>query len=365
MDHKVDTTATDARKITPFHLACSRGHLPVVVHLLDSATERSAYLEARDWYEETPLFDSVLGGHLNVAEYLIDEGAGFQLQNKYERSPLHTATYNNKEDPAHLLLNRGANLEIRNNRGMTPLHLAAEAENAEVLGCLLELRADITSKDCEGKTPLHIAAKHEQAGIVDILLDHDADVSAMCCYNRTPLDVAAGKNREDAVRTLLKHGADPTALNHEGRNAIYFAASHGSTESCKLLLSCVSDFDALIDSSPWNPFNHAAAAGAIRILEAFLDKRPASFFKPDFEGRTAIDMAAGGGNVPTFEFLMMAGFDPTARDSRERTVLHYAAASSSLELVEIILKLPCSEVLIKQESGFTPLHWAARAGDSQ
>lgn len=352
---------------TPLHAAIGEKQTEMVEFLLKHGADPNSTHSAgkSPLYEETPLFGCVLGGHCNVTEYLIDQGADLQIQNKDEWRPLHVATYNNEEDLARLLVDRAASLEVRDNRGMAPLHLAAEEGNAEVLGCLLELGADITSKDDEGETPLHIAANQKQAGIVDILLGHDADVSARCYYSRTPLDVAVIENREDAVRTLLKHGADPTALNYEGRNAIHFAAFNGSTESCKLLLNCVSNFDALIDSSPWNPFNDAATAGAIGILEAFLDQRPASYFKQDFEDRTAFHMAAGGGDIPTFEFLMMARLDPTARDSRGRTILHYAAASSSLELVERILKLPCSKDLIQSHSGFTPLHWAARAGDPQ
>ncbi|KAL1630745.1 hypothetical protein SLS54_000616 [Diplodia seriata] len=149
----------------------------------------------------------------------------------------------------------------------------------------------------------------------------------------------------------------------KGKSAVHYAASGDSTGVLRLLLDAVSDLDSLMDN-PLSPFNRAALGGNTEILRIFLEKRPAEYFNPDFEGRTALHMAACGGKLAAFEMLLASGFEPSARDARGRNILHYASMSPSAALIEKILQLPCSANLLKQESYFTPLHWAARAGNA-
>ena len=55
--------------------------------------------------------------------------------------------------------------------------------------------------------------------------------------------------------------------------------------------------------------------------------------------------------------------DVAAKDKRDFTTLHYAAAGSSLDVLERILRYPHSEW--EKRNGWSTLHWAARTGDSR
>lgn len=115
---------------TPLHAAIGEKQTEMVEFLLKHGADPNSTHSAgkSPLYEETPLFGCVLGGHCNVAEYLIDQGADLQIQNKDEWRSLHVATYNNEEDLARLLVDRAASLEVRDNRGMALFTLPRKRE---------------------------------------------------------------------------------------------------------------------------------------------------------------------------------------------------------------------------------------------
>ncbi|KAL1632792.1 hypothetical protein SLS56_003282 [Neofusicoccum ribis] len=359
VDHGADMELDNNRSgMSALYVAAYYGHIDIASFLIDRGASLTA--ELRSGY--TPIHGAAWGNQLEMVKLLTNHGAEFKSPGKI--SPLHAAASGGYIGVAEYLLDMGVDVQVEYKQGFTPLHEASQEKQTEMIVFLLDHGADISSKQHDGRQPLHIAADHGHVGVMDVLLARGASVSAKDYYEWTPLDVAAERNHEEAVRRLLEHGADPNVINHDGRNALYFATASGSTACFKLLLDSVADFDALMTSSPWSPFNHAARAGLNEILQILLDRRPPnSYFKPDFEGRSALHMAALSGNVSTFDLLVSSGFNPTAKDPRGRTVLHYAAASSSVDLVQRILQLPCSAELIQQESSFTPLHWAARAGN--
>ncbi|KAL0262557.1 hypothetical protein SLS55_001525 [Diplodia seriata] len=330
IDSGIDPDLENDEGFTPLHFASVNGHVDVVKIFLQHSRKDAAFLEKRDDLGRTALYAAALSGQVNVVAYLLDQGAGVKSNSIRTWEPLHAAAFNNHPKVARLLIDRGADLEVSTN---------------------LDLR------------PLQIAAAKGHLDMVQLLLERGARVSARNRLGLTPLTYAADEQHEDVVRMLLKHEADPTLLNSEGKSAVHYAASRDSTGVLRLLLDAVSDFDSLMDNS-WSPLNCAAWGGNTEILRIFLEKRPAEYFKPDFERRTALHMAARGGKLAAFEMLLASGFEPSARDARGRNILHYASMNSSAALIEKILQLPCSADLLKQESYFTPLHWAARGGDA-
>ena len=69
-----------------------------------------------------------------IIEYLIENGADINAQDKYGMSPLHhTAIRGNQEALKVLLKSPGIVQEPRDAQGSTPLHLAATYNQPEVL----------------------------------------------------------------------------------------------------------------------------------------------------------------------------------------------------------------------------------------
>lgn len=83
---------TDNRGWTPLHLASSRGHIDVVQFLL----EEGADLEARtDRINRTPLHLSSMHGFPKMTSYLVAMGADIRATDVYEKTPLELARLTN------------------------------------------------------------------------------------------------------------------------------------------------------------------------------------------------------------------------------------------------------------------------------
>ncbi len=95
---------------------------------------------------------SALGeGHLNIVQYLIENGADVQAQ---ENEPLMFASINGHLDVVQFLIKKGAKVTDQNNEALV---CAVENEHLDVIKCLLE----------NGATPPHkkITTKIKELGI--------------------------------------------------------------------------------------------------------------------------------------------------------------------------------------------------------
>jgi hypothetical protein len=92
-------------------------------------------------YWGTPLAAAARTNNLEVAQYLIDNGADLNLGNSdgYEsKTPLHAAAAHNSVEVAKLLLANGADTTIRNRENETPLQVAQVAEQQGMIDLLNE-----------------------------------------------------------------------------------------------------------------------------------------------------------------------------------------------------------------------------------
>ena len=86
----------------------------------------------------TPLHHSVLGGHAELAEFLVDQGADLSAVDAQSRTSLHHAAFQGDADCVTLLISRGSDLMAREFRGRTPLFLATNwGDNLEAVDLLI------------------------------------------------------------------------------------------------------------------------------------------------------------------------------------------------------------------------------------
>jgi ankyrin repeat protein len=96
-----------------------------------------------------------------VVEYLVNNGADINAQDKYGMSPLHhSAMRGNKKAMLRLLSSPGIIKEPRDAQDSTPLHLAATYNQPSIARILLnEGNANPRSLDSDLRTPLHEACQ--------------------------------------------------------------------------------------------------------------------------------------------------------------------------------------------------------------
>uniref|UniRef100_A0A1B0FAU7 Uncharacterized protein n=1 Tax=Glossina morsitans morsitans TaxID=37546 RepID=A0A1B0FAU7_GLOMM len=108
--------------------------------------------------ELTPLHYAARYGYVEIAEYLIDNGAGVDAQDKDGVTPLHYAAAKSAKESVKLLIKRKANVNAQDKDGHTPLYFAVAKDNKELAKLLIKYGADrslIKDEGLKGYTSSH------------------------------------------------------------------------------------------------------------------------------------------------------------------------------------------------------------------
>ena len=130
----------------PIHYACEHG---VDLDIFKEILSRSHDINSPTRRGETPLTTASYRNKLNIAEWLIDQGANLDMTDIDGRSCLHLAIYGNSNPVLRLLLRHQANHRAKTNAGETLLHYAAQYGNLESIQILSAFRLD--GIDVEGR----------------------------------------------------------------------------------------------------------------------------------------------------------------------------------------------------------------------
>ena len=141
-------------------------HGKLVSYLLAQGAAVNAVDDGYGW---TPLHWCAYGGHLEVAEMLVQYGANVNLQDASKATPLHLAAAKGHTDMASFLLDKGARTDIDNMRRKNPSEVAAKegySNLATILdpaldpNCASSYRVGLGMSVADGlhpKAPLHRA----------------------------------------------------------------------------------------------------------------------------------------------------------------------------------------------------------------
>ncbi len=380
--------------------AASHGHIDVMRLLV----ERGADVNRRGPEGDTALHAAASFGTIEAARWLLDHGADVDARNEAGDTPLADAVlFECDMRVAPLLIQRGADVNAANERGETVLHKAVtrtsmigETGPAALAKALLENGADPNARDCFGDTPLH-AALGERLGNGDqmavLLLDRGADASAANQAGLTPLHCAAARGWLPVAMLLVQKGADVNAraegsVAAVGQDSSWWALPWWQREPVGLWPPCRGERQTgrCIGETP---LHIAAAQGHLEVAELLLSEGAAVDARTT-DGLTPLHAAAYGGNEEVVTSLLARGADVDAEDVDGWTPLHEAAFNNHREAARILLEggarqdvytaaglgdpalvesylkadpdlLRSTDRLLK----WTPLHWAANAGDER
>ena len=262
-------------------------------------------VKAKDEDGRTPLHWACRGVHLDIVEYLVEEGADVNAVDNNKIVPLHSLASRNSAAAIAVLLDNGADVDFKDYGNNTALHYAAMSDATDAVVILSKAGADIENIEDYGRTPLILGAR-ERGGpkTIKVLLDAGADVKASDKFGATALHLASWRGKKEVVDLLLDAGAP---ISSKGRDPHYF-------------------------------FSEAASHGLSRLFDAVVKAGG----DPTFElsnGGTLLHAAAAGGSAEIIEILKGKGLDVNLKDSYGWTPLHYAARDGRVEAVEQLIKM--------------------------
>uniref|UniRef100_A0A672JHP8 Serine/threonine-protein phosphatase 6 regulatory ankyrin repeat subunit C-like n=1 Tax=Salarias fasciatus TaxID=181472 RepID=A0A672JHP8_SALFA len=361
------TCAKDKKERQPIHLAAYLGHVEVVKLLVSHGAD----VMCKDKCGYTPLHAAAASGQSDVVQYLLSLGVETDEANIFGNTALHMACHTGQDAVATELVNCGANINQPNYHGNTPLHLAATSSSGVLcLELLVNNGADVNMQNKEGKSALHMAAMYGRFTGSQILIQNGGEVDCVDVNGNTPLHVAARHGQELLISTLLTNGADRSRQGIHGMIPLHLAALYGFPDCCRKLLS-----------NGENPiYVNSINVECLNLLINF----GAELDIKDDLGRSPLHYAAANGNSQCTVSLVRAGAEVNELDLTNCSPLHYAAAShtfcgggpnseSSISLEKEQEASLCLDYLLdnganptlKNTKGYSAVHYAAAYGNKQ
>ncbi|KAI2492480.1 hypothetical protein MHU86_22060 [Fragilaria crotonensis] len=321
-----------------------------------------------------------------VRRLISEEGVSPSHTNRAGQSALHIAALWGHLKCVEALIDAGANVDAKNNiTGATPLHCAIQSSKApekrlDVVRLLVERgKANPSIGDSHGSIPYDYCDEDDTdlkqlllpviPPIFKALLDHDVDQAQMILQeqpsavearhlSKTPLLVAVDLLMEDnesesylhMLEILLQHGANPDAAATVDRGG-HLQLPQGDEVDPPLYQVCCALKDA---------YRSDSRAAAVLILSRAAQMLVEHGACPTEATLFLVHDAARRGNVRFLDFMVTTlKIDINTPGRQGMTPLHFAARSGQTQMVQFLLQsYPDLNVAITDDQGKSPLDFA-------
>ena len=195
---------------TPLHWACEYKNIEMAEFLLKNGANINAVQED-NW---TALHFACEEDDYLMVQLLIKNGAELMVVNDDKFTPLHITVYSNNDIITNFLLSILSNkvrtnqvLNINNNTWQDLLCVVAQYGKAHAVQLMLVCNIDPNIFGSDGYTAMHYASIRGWTDVVKILLEFNAHVNPITINGRTPLQLANHFENNDVQELLLQNGA--------------------------------------------------------------------------------------------------------------------------------------------------------------
>ncbi|KAK5653004.1 hypothetical protein OQA88_9290 [Cercophora sp. LCS_1] len=340
-----DVNADDSNSIRPLQSASLFGELDIVKAIVKADVSE---IDDLDHIGDTALAEASIGGHAELAKFLLQAGSNPNIVNRFgETAFLYAARTKKGDGPA----------------ACTKVFLEYAADPKS------PFELEINLPDKRDHTPFFCACQGRDQATAILLLDALVaknipfkEINRPTKSNRTPLRQAADRGYDDVVSKLIALSAsDPESLHlntpdlKKGQTPLHRAAWHGRLSTVKLLLSAVpGPTISLPDTKACTALNLAYSRWSISsdpgyedIISRLIALDPIAA-SPDVE---LIAACAANGSVRLLKQLRRFNADLSRRDQYGWTPLELARDFGHKAAVDF-LKLQAAWL------GLLPSRWA-------
>ncbi|KAJ6784458.1 hypothetical protein PWT90_02875 [Aphanocladium album] len=328
--------------------------------------EQGANVNATEIKNECPILVAVARrGHIQVINLLLQHGCDVSCRTSGGSTALHQATIESRTEVIKALVQAGTQMDIKDADGNSALYLTTEyhsdATTAEVL---LRLGASTELKSNIGRTSLMNATLKQKLPLVKTLLENGANVNISDKSGRVPIMAAVAAGSEACIQLLNDHGARLDLLDNNGCSVMHCAVEYGNMEVIKALLANGADINSAIDRQGLTALHRAAGDGRLDLVKYLLDAG-ANLEAKTINGENVLMVACSGkedSHAEVVRFLIEAGQDCDASSLDGRcTPLRNAIRQGNLKMTKLLIENG-AKVNTSLLSGQSVLHEAAASG---
>jgi ankyrin repeat protein len=293
-------------------------------------------------------------GLFEVVRLLLDAGASPNTNDgaRYPRSALKGSVEANNPDMTRILLEAGANPDVGQ-----PIGEAVGRADHRCLELLLSYGARVA-----GTWAVGAAVFHDDARAVALLMEAlGADAGQAKQQATDALSDAAASASPVVVAALLAAGADPNAHDENDVSALRLAVRAGKNETAALLASRGAPDDSTDIDRFIGACRRADRVAAEKLLAAH----------PDLRGRltdddsAALFEAANSASGDALNLMLELGFSPHVRNGFGEQPLHTAAYAGNAEAVRYLLDAGADVLARDSRFEATPLAFATVGSGEQ
>lgn len=218
IERGADVNKDDSSSARPLQLACIWGEFEALKVLCRD--KQVLMMDDDDDMGNTAIHQAACGSHTDCIEFLVENGASIDAQNKAGRTALHLCAWYGAKECVRILLSHGANANITDKHGRTPLFFACHGNSPEIASILLDTLV-------EKKVP--VAAVNTLTKRRRCVLRHAADRG----FDQIVERIISMAQEQDDLDSLSINEAD----TQKGMTALHRAALSGHTRCVELLLA--------------------------------------------------------------------------------------------------------------------------------
>lgn len=302
---------------------------------------------------EVQWFGAVRNDDLNTLRQLNQQRPSVNLTDASGRTALFYAIEANSAAVTNWLLNNGANVNQQDKFGLVPAQTALERKNTKLLQQLFKAGANSNLTLSNGDNLLHYALRLKQYELVDFLLRQGVALNHSNKEGWTPLDLAEYQEASKTVAALKRQGAKngtgwrserqrqdvATIAKQLSNSNIPPIATAIINDNQRLLEKLLAEDPSLIEAR----LNDDATLLILAIkhdkpeMVQVLLNHHANVLQTGYQGLTALHIATRANKEAYVKTLLAAGASPTQKDSSGRDPMMLAIEANHSQIANLLL----------------------------